>query len=345
MDEKGPPRIEKIGPGIFFMVLDPHFITSLWAHLFWPLIKILFWISVGLIIANFIEALNWTHRLAAMTRPFVRFGRLSAVSGASFSMAFFSGVTANTMLAEAFDKGQLSKKEMVLANLFNGLPRFFLHLPTVFFLTAPLIKMAALIYLALTFAAAMLQTALVVIGGRILLPPLQVEQGEQEKAGELVRDKTDWRQALDKSVRRFRKRIKKLLYFTVPVYILFFFMGKMGVFAWLENFFATKVWFLAWLQPQSLAIVMAHVTVEFSAGLAAAGALLADNSLSYKEVVLALLVGNILSTPIRAVRHQFPYYVGIFTPKIALELVGLSQILRLVSVIAVGVGYYFMTPG
>ncbi|MBA3003617.1 MAG: hypothetical protein FP813_07185 [Desulfurivibrio sp.] len=327
------------------MVLDPHFITSLWAHLFWPLIKILFWISVGLIIANFIEALNWTHRLAAMTRPFVRFGRLSAVSGASFSMAFFSGVTANTMLAEAFDKGQLSKKEMVLANLFNGLPRFFLHLPTVFFLTAPLIKMAALIYLALTFAAAMLQTALVVIGGRILLPPLQVEQGEQEKAGELVRDKTDWRQALDKSVRRFRKRIKKLLYFTVPVYILFFFMGKMGVFAWLENFFATKVWFLAWLQPQSLAIVMAHVTVEFSAGLAAAGALLADNSLSYKEVVLALLVGNILSTPIRAVRHQFPYYVGIFTPKIALELVGLSQILRLVSVIAVGVGYYFMTPG
>lgn len=327
------------------MAVDPHFITSLWPHLFWPLIKILFWVSVGLIVANFIEALNWTHRLASMTRPFVRFGRLSSVSGASFSMAFFSGVTANTMLAEAFDKGQLSKKEMVLANLFNGLPRFFLHLPTVFFLTAPLIKMAALIYLALTFGAAMLQTALVVIGGRMLLPPLQAEAVGQGKDRLQSREKTDWRQALEKSVRRFRKRIKKLLYFTVPVYILFFFMGKQGVFDWLENFFATKVWFLAWLQPQSLGIVMAHVTVEFSAGLAAAGALLADNSLSYKEVVLALLVGNILSTPIRAVRHQFPYYVGIFSPKIALELVGLSQFLRLVSVIVVGVGYYFMTPG
>jgi hypothetical protein len=324
------------------MVLELHFITSIWAHLLWPLAKILFWMSVGLIVANFIEALNWTHRLASLTRPLVRLGRLSPTSGASFSMAFFSGVTANTMLAEAFDKGQLSKRELVLANLFNGLPRFFLHLPTVFFLTAPLIKMAALVYLALTFAAAMLQTALVVIGGRILLPPLQGELGEIPP---LAREKTDWHQALEKSVRRFRKRIKGLLYFTVPVYILFYFLGKHGVFVWLERFFATQAWFLAWLKPQSLGIVMAHVTVEFSAGLAAAGALLADNSLSYKEVVLALLVGNILSTPIRAVRHQFPYYVGIFSPKLALELVGVSQLLRLASVIAVGLGYYFLPLG
>ncbi|MDG4476702.1 hypothetical protein [Thiovibrio frasassiensis] len=324
------------------MVLDLHFITSLWAHLIWPLTKILFWMSVGLIAANFIEALNWTHRLASLTRPLVRLGRLSPVSGASFSMAFFSGVTANTMLAEAFDKGQLSKKELVLANLFNGLPRFFLHLPTVFFLTAPLIKMAALLYLALTFAAAMLQTVVVVIGGRILLPPLQGELGE---VAPLVREKIDWHQALKKSVQRFRKRIKGLIYFTVPVYILFFYLGKHGVFDWLEQVFATKVWFLAWLQPQSLGIVMAHVTVEFSAGLAAAGALLAAKSLSYKEVVLALLVGNILSTPIRAVRHQFPYYVGIFSPKLALELVGVSQVLRLASVIAVGLGYYFLPLG
>jgi len=324
------------------MVLDLHFITSLWAHLLWPLAKILFWVSVGLIAANFIEALNWTHRLASLTRPLVRLGRLSTVSGASFSMAFFSGVTANTMLAEAFDKGQLSKKELVLANLFNGLPRFFLHLPTVFFLTAPLIKMAALVYLALTFAAAMLQTAVVVIGGRILLPPLQGELGE---IGAPIREKTEWKHALEKSVKRFRKRIKGLICFTVPVYILFFYLGKHEFFVWLERFFATQSWFLAWLKPQSLGIVMAHVTVEFSAGLAAAGALLADRSLSYKEVVLALLVGNILSTPIRAVRHQFPYYVGIFTPKLALELVGVSQMLRLASVIAVGLGYYFLPLG
>jgi len=322
------------------MLMDAHLISSLWPQLVWPLLKVLFWISVGLLTANFIEALNWTHRLAFLTRPLVRMGRLSALSGASFSMAFFSGVTANTMLAEAFDKGQMGKRELVLANLFNSLPRFFLHLPTVFFLTAPLIKLAAFAYVGVTFAAAMLQTLLVVIWGRMLMPPLA--DGQECAAGP-VRARIGWQEAVRKSVKRFRKRIRGLLLFTVPVYTLFFFLSKKGIFSWLEQSLASKVWFLAWLNPKSLAIVMAHVTVEFSAGLAAAGALLADNSLGYREVVLALLVGNILSTPIRAVRHQIPYYVGIFSPRLAIELVGLSQAVRLASILAIGTVFYVVT--
>ncbi|MGV1098549.1 hypothetical protein ACUUL3_03965 [Thiovibrio sp. JS02] len=322
------------------MLLDAHLIAALWPELVWPLLKLLFWISLGLLVANFIEALNWTHRLAALTRPLVRLGRLSAVSGASFSMAFFSGVTANTMLAEAFAKGRMSKKELVLANLFNSLPRFFLHLPTVFFLTAPFIKRAAFLYVALTFSAAILQTLLVVIWGRLLLPPLA--DGRAEGAAP-HRERIGWQQAVRKSARRFQKRIRGLLYFTVPVYTLFFFLGKKGFFSWLEHSLAGKAGFLAWLNPQSLAIVMAHVTVEFSAGLAAAGALLAGGSLGSREVVLALLVGNILSTPIRAVRHQIPYYVGIFSPRLAIELVGASQALRLATVLAVGAAFYAIT--
>ncbi len=70
------------------------------------------------------------------------------------------------------------------------------------------------------------------------------------------------------------------------------------------------------LNPQSLSIVILHVTAEFSAGLAA---------------------------PIRAIRHQFPYYVGIFNPMLAAELVGLSQITRAGTIIAVGSGYYLLT--
>jgi hypothetical protein len=76
--------------------------------------------------------------------------------------------------------------------------------------------------------------------------------------------------------------------------------------------------------------------------LAAASVLLAENSLTYKEVVLALLVGNILSTPIRAIRHQLPYYTGIYYPQLALQLVGLSQMARAFCVILVAVIYYYL---
>ncbi len=128
----------------------------------------------------------------------------------------------------------------------------------------------------------------------------------------------------------------------IPVYLLFFLFNRYGLFTAVEDFIAQKAWFLSWLNPQSLGIVVLHVTTEFSAGLTAASVLLADNSLTYKEVVLALLVGNILSTPIRAIRHQLPYYTGIYSPQLALELVSVSQIARAFCVILVAVIYYFV---
>jgi len=42
--------------------------------------------------------------------------------------------------------------------------------------------------------------------------------------------------------------------------------------------------------------------------------LLQAGSLGVKEVVLALLIGNIVSTPVRSIRHQVPQYLGLFTP-------------------------------
>ncbi len=314
-------------------------IAAMWPQVILPIIRITFFIAVGLFIANFIESLNWTNRLAMFARPLIRIGRLSAVTGASFSMAFISGVSANTMLAEAFDKGQMSKKELVLANLFNSLPRFFLHLPTTFFLTVPLIKSAALLYVGLTFAAAILQTLLVVVSGRMLLP----ENDGSCQVPPPKKIQTSWRTALAVSTKRLKKRIGKVMLFLIPVYLLFFLFSRYGLFTKIEAFISAKAWFLSWLNPQSLSIVVLHVTTEFSAGLSAASVLLAQNSLTVKEVVLALLVGNILSTPIRAIRHQMPYYSGIYSPQLALELVGVSQITRALCVIVIAVIFYYLS--
>ena len=351
----GTSRINCIGSG-FFMPSPPLFwntkessgcpelhwevgvmsVMEIWEHILWPLVRILLFISVGLLVANLIESLNWTNKMAILARPLIRMGRLSSITGASFSMAFVSGVSANTMLAEAYEKKDIGKKELVLANLFNSLPRFFLHLPTVFFLTAPFIHGAAFIYVGITFSAALLQTFGVVLAGRFLLT------GD---AGDIVirkREKITFTEAWKKSVKRLRRRIPKILKFLLPVYILFFILGKYGVFKSLEAVLAKSA-LLSWLNPQSLSIVILHVSAEFSAGLAAASVLLANNSLGYREVILALLVGNILAAPIRALRHQFPYYVGIFNPKLAVELVGVSQVSRALCVIIIGWIYFIVS--
>jgi hypothetical protein len=313
--------------------MNADLLIQLWSQILWPLLRILVFISVGLVVAHMIESLNWTNRMALLARPLIRLGRLSSLTGASFSMAFFSGVSANTMLAEAFSAGKIDKKELVLANLFNSLPRFFLHLPTVFFLTAPFIHGAAFIYVGITFTGAVLQTCGVVLVGRFLLT------GDGAEIVMPHKDRVTLKQAWLKSLTRLRKRIPRILKFLVPVYVVFFSLSRYGLFQRLEELTAQS-FLLSWLDPQSLSIVILHVTAEFSAGLAAASVLLADNSLGYREVVLALLVGNILSAPIRAIRHQFPYYVGIFNPKLAAELVGVSQVTRAASIIIIGCLYY-----
>lgn len=319
--------------------MDQEFLSQIWPQIILPIARLSLFITLGLFIANFIESLNWTHKLAVVVRPLLRMGRLSSVTGASFSMAFISGVSSNTMLAEAFDQGRLSRVELFLANLFNSLPRFFLHLPTVFFLTAPMIKTGALFYVGITFAASLLQTVLVVGLGRLLLPPpavpATVPLPESRKAVTL-------RDAFERSIRRLKKRIGKVLLFMIPVYILFFLFNKYGLFARLEEYIAAKAWFLSWLNPESLGIVVLHVTAEFSAGLAAASVLLAENSLTTKEVVLALLAGNILSTPIRAIRHQLPYYAGIYSPQLALQLIGVSQTVRALCIVLLTLFFYFL---
>ncbi len=312
----------------------------IWNGLLWPLTRILLFVSLGMVAGNFIEALNWTRRVAMVARPLTRLGRLSSITGASFSMAFFSGVAANSMLSEAYDQQKLAKLELVLANLFNSLPRFFLHLPTVFFLTASLIKGAALIYVGLTLAAAVVQTGLVVLAGRILLAP----QRTGDKAVESIEKKNiTWQQALDKSWFRFQKRIWKIIRFTVPVYVLFFLLNRYGLFDHARNFLADQVPFLSWLHPQAMGIVALHLTAEFAAGLAAAGALIDASSIGYRDAVLALLVGNVLASPVRAIRHQFPYYAGIFRPRLAVELIVVSQVFRVATIMLVTFIYYFCT--
>lgn len=316
--------------------MEQELLSALWPQVILPIARLTCFIILGLFIASFIESLNWTHKLATLARPLIRAGNLSTVTGASFSVAFFSGVSANTLLSEAFEKGQLTRRELILANLFNSLPRFFLHLPTVFFLTAPLIKYGAIIYVGLTCGGAVLQTFVVISLGSILLP----QNSDEAVTLPETRQKATISQALQNSLKRLKKRIGKILIFLIPVYLLFFLLNWYGIFNSIETYFAESSFLLSWLNPKAIGIVLLHVTTEFSAGLAAASVLLADNSLSYNEVVMALLAGNILSTPIRAVRHQLPYYTGIYSPRLAIELVAISQLMRAACLIAVSVVYF-----
>ena len=313
-------------------------LALLWRELGHPLLRLLVFISMGLLVAGFIEALNWTRKMSLAAAPIIRFGHLSDLTGAAFSMAFFSGVAANTMLAEAYDQGRLSKKELFLANMFNSLPTYFLHLPTTFFITLPLIKGATFMYIGLTLGAALLRTLGIAVVSRFLLGPENLTGKQEQRTAE----KVGFRLAARRTLARFKKRIRKIIRLTLPVYIIFFGLSEAGMFQFLEEIMAEHLTWLSWLSPKAVSIIALQIAAEFSAGLVAAGALLQDGTMNAREIVMTLLIGNILSSPIRAVRHQFPYYAGIFQPRLAVQLIAFSQSFRAVSISLVALLYFWL---
>ncbi|WP_419781422.1 hypothetical protein [Maridesulfovibrio sp.] len=313
----------------------------LWSGLFWPLSRLLLFISLGLLVGNIVEGLRWTRAMGRVATPLIRAGRLKDISGASFALAFFSGVAANSMLSEAYEKGEINDRELIISNLFNSLPTYFLHMPTVFFIAAPFIGKVAFTYVGLTLIAAFIRTGAIVLWGRFSLP---TDGSCGDVSGRLKdQEVKSFREVLDKAFKRLKRRLPKVFYLTIPIYTVFFLLRHYGIFTAFETYLSEHLTFLAWLDPQVFGIIAFSLAAEFTAGLAAAGSLLGSGAIDPRGIVLALIIGNLLSTPVRALRHQLPYYAGIFRGKMALKLIVYNQGLRAVSLVLVGTVYFLLT--
>ena len=307
--------------------------TNIWSALAWPLLKLLAGLSLGIFLANLLEALKWTTFLSYFSRPLARVAHLGQAASSAFTLAFLSPTQANAILAENYKQGKLNRQELILANLFNSFPAYLVHVPTIFCLTFPVLGQAALIYVGLSLLAALGRTVLTLIYARAVLPP----QSQAERTEVNQPQAAAWPSILSKSWHRLLHRLPKLCLYTIPIYSLCFFLQTAGYFTSLKEYLVSLNLLDQFVSPQAYSIIAFHFLAELGSALAASGALLATGSLKQEEVILALLIGNILSTPLRAIRHQFPAYAGFYTPGLGLLLILLNQTLRAVSLIIITV--------
>ena len=303
----------------------------LWRRILWPLLRLTFFISIGLFAGQVIEGLGWTHRLTLLARPFMRRAHLSSPMGAAFTTAFVSGTAALSMLMAFHKDGALTRRELVLSVLLNTFPSFFLHLPTTLFILLPLVGTAGLLYLLLTLAAAVFRLVAVLTASRALLPA----RHGMDEAAEEKHKKASWKDVLRETPGKFRIRIARILMIVLPVYLLVVVVSDMGLFTWLRHVLAGR-FTSAFVPVEAFSVVLFSLVAEFTSGYAAAGAMLEAGALTVPQAALALLCGTILAAPIRALRHQLPYYMGIFTPRLGLGLMVASQAFRILSLALVG---------
>jgi hypothetical protein len=271
--------------------------------------------------------------------PLFRFSNLGDRCSAAFTTSFFSGVAANAMLWEFFKEEKITRRQLFLGNLMNQLPAYFLHLPTTFFIVIPLTGWAGALYFLLTFTAQVFRTLMVMIYGRMSCRSDFISGATADRINQPERPARK-RAAMVASVKkRLPGRLVRIALYVIPIYTLVFMANAMGGFDaardWLARFVITSV-----LPVESLSVIIFSFAAEFTSGFAAAGALMEAGVLTIKQTVIALLAGNVVAFPIRALRHQLPHYMGIFSPAMGIQLLLLGQGLRVVSLVIVGVGYY-----
>ncbi len=300
------------------------------------LLRMIGMIAAGLFIGQWIESTGWTSRLAVITRPFFRFGRLGPHLGASFMAAFVSGVTANSLLLTYYEEGRITRRDLFIGNLMNQFPAYFLHLPSTFFMVSALTRWAGILYFVLTFLAALLRTVLLVIGHRLFSRSDRDTHWRDEP--EVRQTDGDWK-TLFKTIRqKALRRLTAVVVLVVPIYILVDMMQALKLFDMARDALA-HLTVHHFVPVESLSIVVLSFVAEFTSGFAAAGALMDSGLLTVKQTVLALLLGNVIAFPIRALRHQLPNYMGIFSPGLGMQLLVTGQVFRVVSIVLIGAVY------
>jgi len=328
--------------GLGWIAVEGITAQDLLQRLFWPLLRLLFFITIGLLAGQIIESTGWTRHLAAVAMPAFRFGKLGARCSAAFTTAFFSGVAANAMLLEFYREKRISRRQLFLTNFINQFPAYFLHLPTTVFIVLPLTGWAGALYFLLTFLAVLLRSAIFLLYGHLHLQP---EPDSQDRTAPVNSETgTDrgpagvWQGIR----RRLPARLTTIAVYVVPIYIGITMLNAMGLFTLLQGWLADAV--ATGLMPvEALSVVVLSFAAEFTSGFAAAGALMDAGVLSTQQTVLALLIGNVTAFPIRALRHQLPHYMGIYSPRMGTQLLLMGQGFRVLSIVLVGCTYYILT--
>jgi hypothetical protein len=294
---------------------------------------------VGVFLAEVLVALNIAGRIAALSRPLTSFARLNEECGTSFLMAFISPAAANAMLVDYHAKEIISRKELVIAATMNSFPTVVMHWRYLLPVYIPLLGLPGLIYFGLLMLVGLAKTVIVMGVGRTIFDPPSCTA--PRPAGE--EPAVPLRQALRPAWASSKKTLVRLLSVTIPTIIVVAFLINAGTFDWLAGLMQDAGAVFP-VPPEGFAIIAAQFG-SFVAGASVASALLAAGDMTWQQIVLTLLVGNVLTSVTRSIRWLGSSYIAIFGVRTGTEIMLISAALRngimvlLVAVLAYGFGW------
>jgi len=294
------------------------------------LLRLFALVSVASFLGAIIEYKTWTRFILFIAAPITRFGRLPSISAASFITSLLSQNAANTLIANSYNEGNITHREMFISALCNAFPAMVSHSFRILFPLLTLIGVAAVWYYSFTFGVGILMTFTFLVISRIL----SLREGggecdvEKRIGGALagVVKQFTWKEVLTKSLKRSGSTVFRLLYITAPIYLLIIYMAHNSLFDFWKRVIPDSL--QSFLSPEIMTVFSARIGgLVNAAGIASE--FLHQHRIEHWQIVVAFMIGNVITNPIRTLRRNLPMAMGIFPRSDGLKIVLVLQSLRM----------------
>ena len=275
--------------------------------------------------ASVLEHRAWLRFVTAAAAPLIKLGRLPAPCAAAFSASFVSGSAAGLMLAESRRAGLITRAQMIFCAVCCASPASLTFSLTAMFPVIAAAGMAGAIYYMVTHGIAAVITVSFLLLLRKTSPGAAFCPRHEGR-----REPERWKDTFIHAWSRTRLLMTRVALVTVPLFLLTAYAVSAGVFsAWRG---AVPSCLGNWLSPEALSILGARMGGMIAAS-GVTSEVMASGKISVVQVVFALLLGNVISNPIRTMRRSLPVALSVYPGSdgaaIALSVLGSRLILNL----------------
>ncbi|MCD4767047.1 MAG: hypothetical protein K8R34_11105 [Methanosarcinales archaeon] len=288
-------------------------------------IKIVPIITIGIFATGLAVNLGLMRKFDRLVKPLSAKARISGTSALSVLTCTFSSTAGYSMLSEGLNNKRISEREVIAVSLITSFPGILSHLFTFFIpVVIPILGFTTgVIYVCLRGFVALLKTCLGIFLARLWLKDIDNQStNSQSSVSNPVHTSIDKKHALNKSAASTYKMLKRI----TPIMFITLFLTsvamELGIFQSFSKILDPVMNILG--LESEIALISATLIVNTYSGMILSGSLLGDGMISTKGVLIALLLGNVISFSTRFVKHSLPLHVSLFGPKLGGKIVAVN---------------------
>jgi hypothetical protein len=308
------------------MIIDIIYTSLIYATYY--TVKIIPIIAIGIFVTNFAINTGLMKKLDWLIDPISSKVNISTISALSVVTCTFSTTAGYSMLTDGLNKKTISEQEVIVTTIISSFPSHLSHLFTFFIpVVIPILGLTTgSFYVFIVGFVSIIKTCVGIILAKLWLSKKYTDQNTQLHAPDPVDKKANNnKSALVKSIKITYKMLKRIVITMLIMLFLVSVAFEMKFFDYFSSLLAPITSSLG--LESEVALISATEVVNTYAGIILAGNFQREGLISTKGVLIALLLGTVVSMSSRSVKHSLPLHISLFGPTLGSKTAAINALM------------------